>query len=467
LLSRIVIVARWVPLLLVWLLLGAGLARLAGRTFVVLLLTLGITTYAMALLLRFVQAGREGSTLPRRLLFGMVSVLLVVFAYVSLTHRWHLIAPVTLGVVVCHCIAYLVDVSRGEADTNRPLSAALYLVQFPVVIAGPLSRYREFTGQLSRGSVTLGAFAYGIRRVVIGLIKAVLIAGTLAVTADAIFAAPPGRLTAGAAWLGAVCYALQVYLLFSGYCDVAIGVGRTIGLRYPENFRRPYTADSIREFWRRWNVTLITWLRDYFHLPIAGQDEPMLRLYAYIVAGFCFVGLWHGGGATFVVWGFYCGSWLALESIGLRPHIERAPAVVRHAYVLSAVTVGWVILRAPHVTAAADFLKAMIGVHTDPSLDAGRYVSTSLWLALAVGVFAAGPLVPSVSRWRVSVDAATTSLLMMLAATGLFLWRGPSLGLRSIRPTRTAVPKWLSDSWGDEHADTSRGPNERRASSGQ
>ncbi|MQA29596.1 MAG: hypothetical protein GEU82_07135 [Luteitalea sp.] len=425
---------RHVPVIVLWLIIGGGAWAFLGRTLPALLVAFSGTTYVVALMLQRLRARLSGS-MGERVLLVAVSAYLALFAALSLTRPFPEIAPLVFGVVVCHAVAYLVDVFRGEAETNRPLHAALYLVQLPVLIAGPLSRYHEFSAQLSASTVKLGAFAYGVRRVVTGLIKAVLVGGTLAGAADAIFAAPPDRLTSGAAWLGAALFGLQVYLQFSGYCDIAIGAGRMVGLRYFENFRRPYTADSIREFWRRWNVTLITWLRDYLHLPIAGQDRPTVRLYGNIVAGFCFVGLWHGAGASFLVWGLYCGSWLALEATGLRVRIERLPRAIRHAYVIAVVTVGWVILRAPSLVHAAAFFKSMIGLNPRPGLAATAFLTTAVWVALAVGAFAAGPLVPSISRWRVSVDAATTSVLMMCAATGLFLWRGPSMVLRSIRPS--------------------------------
>jgi hypothetical protein len=208
------------------------------------------------------------------------------------------IVPLGLAVIVCHAIAYSVDIRRGEADRGRWLVAALYLVQFPLLAAGPIVRHRDFSAQLARRADGMGAFAYGARRIVTGLVKVVLIANTLAVPADRIFALPPAKLTADAAWLAAICFSMQIYFLFGGYADMAIGLGRMLGFRYPENFRRPYTADSVREFWRRWNITLIIWLRDYLYLPIAGQDRPTPRLYLNIVAGFCIVGLWHGAGVN-------------------------------------------------------------------------------------------------------------------------------------------------------------------------
>jgi D-alanyl-lipoteichoic acid acyltransferase DltB (MBOAT superfamily) len=428
--------ARELPRVLAWALLAGILAFFTGPTFVLFLAAMTAATFTMAVVLGL-SRGRAQS---RPLLVTMCAAHVLLFAAVSLSDRWDLTrlpraaVPLGIGVWMCHAIAFLVDVHRGDADTRRPLRALLYLLQLPVIAAGPLSRYHEFTGQMSRAGISLGAFAYGMRRVVTGFIKAFLVGGTLASTADAIFAAQPARLSAGAAWLGACCASLHVYLQFSGFCDMAIGVGRMVGLRYPENFRRPYTADSIREFWRRWNVTLITWLRDYLSLPIAGHDRATPRTYVNIIAGFCLVGLWHRGSWMFLLWGIYCGTWLALEEIGLRAAVARWPRAVRHAYVLGVVTVGWTILRAPHPAAAGQFLHAMTALARTAPLSAGDYLTAPVWLALAVGAFAAGPLVPSISRWRVSIDAATTSVLMMAAATGVFLWRGPSLAIRSVWP---------------------------------
>jgi alginate O-acetyltransferase complex protein AlgI len=344
------------------------------------------------------------------------------------------IVPLGLAVIVCHAIAYSVDIRRGEADRGRWLVAALYLVQFPLLAAGPIVRHRDFSAQLARRADGMGAFAYGARRIVTGLVKVVLIANTLAVPADRIFALPPAKLTADAAWLAAICFSMQIYFLFGGYADMAIGLGRMLGFRYPENFRRPYTADSVREFWRRWNITLIIWLRDYLYLPIAGQDRPTPRLYLNIVAGFCIVGLWHGAGVNAPLWGVYFGSLLALEAVGLGVRMERWPAVVRHLYVLLAVTIGWVILRAGTAGGALSFLTAMAGLGDAAGPATARDLTLPLWIALGVAAVGAGPLVPWISRWRVSVDAATTSLLMMMAATSVFIWRPVAIVTRSLWP---------------------------------
>ena len=341
--------------------------------------------------------------------------------------------PLVLAVIGCHMIACGADVRRGVATVRKPWTVALYLVQFPLIAGGPIVRYTEFSGQLARRTVGMAAFAYGVRRVVTGLVKLFLIADVLGAAADRIFALPLVKTTADAAWFAAACFALEVYFRFSGYADIAIGLGRMLGFRYPENFRRPFTADSLREFWRRWNVTLITWLRDYLSLPIAGQDRPTPRLYANIVLGFCLVALWHRPGWSAIVCGVFFGTLLAVEGIGFHEVLQRWPRPLRHLYVLVIVTVGWMLLRTASPAAAWSFGSVMIGASGAPGSTVGAYLTPMMWLALTLAFIGAGPLVPWISRWRVSVDAGTTSLLMMLAATGVFIWRPGAVVLQAIR----------------------------------
>jgi alginate O-acetyltransferase complex protein AlgI len=342
-------------------------------------------------------------------------------------------AGVGLLVVACHAVALAVDRRRGQAPPLRPLTVVLYLLQFPLLVAGPLVRYRDTAAHRARRTIGMGAFTYGVRRVVTGLIKVVLVAGTLERPANALFARAPGTLHAGEAWLGAVLFSLQIYFQFSGYADVAIGLGRMLGLRYPENFRRPYTAGSVRDFWRHWNITLITWLRDYLYLPIAGRDDPTPRLYLNIVAGFLVVGVWHGARGTALAWSLYSGMWLALEAVGLGAWMERLPRAVRHLYVLIIVVTGWVILRAGSVAEAGAYLLSMSGARGVSAHGALHALSIGGWIAFATAVLFAGPLVPWISRWRVTVDAATAALLMMITAMALLVWRPVTAAIHTVR----------------------------------
>jgi alginate O-acetyltransferase complex protein AlgI len=337
-----------------------------------------------------------------------------------------------LAVVACHAISGIVDVNRGDARASSPIAAALYVIQFPLLVGGPLVRYAEWSGQLAHRVVSMGGFSYGVRRFVTGLVKVLLVANILGAPADRIFLLPADKLAPDAAWLAAVFVSLQIYFLFSGYADMGIGLGRILGFRHPENFRRPYTADSVREFWRRWNVTLMTWLRDYLYLPIVGHDRPTPRLFLNIVAGFCLIGLWHRAGPTVFVFGLYTGTFLAIEAIGFGAVVDRLPRFVRHVYVLLVVVVGWVILRADSLAGAGTFLKTMAGLAGAPAITAPAYMTREVWAALVVALIGAGPLVPSISRWRVSLDAGAASAVMMLAATALFIWRPIAITARFI-----------------------------------
>jgi alginate O-acetyltransferase complex protein AlgI len=338
-----------------------------------------------------------------------------------------------LAVIVCHTIACGVDVRRGAAIVRRPWTVALYIIQFPLLAGGPLVRYAEFSGQLSRRNVGMAAFAYGVRRVVTGLVKLLLLADVLRAPVDRIFALPDVKTTVDAAWFAAACFGLEVYFRFSGYADIAIGLGRMLGFRYPENFRRPFTADSLREFWRRWNVTLITWLRDYLSLPIAGQDRPTPRLYLNIVIGFCLIASWHRLGWNALVCGVFFGTLLAIEGVGFHDVVQKWPRPLRHVYVLTIMTVGWMLLRADSPAAALSFASVMVGAGGAAGSTVEGYLTPMMWLALTLAFIGAGPLVPWISRWRVSVDAGTTSLLMMLAATGVFIWRPIAVVVQEIR----------------------------------
>ena len=347
-------------------------------------------------------------------------------------------AFVALGVTVLafHAVAYLVDVYRRDVPVRHPFTVIKYLLHFPVVPGGPVLRYAEFDAQHPAHVAGLAAFTYGMRRVIIAVVKVGLVARSLASAANTIFALPESRLTADAAWLGAVCVSLSVYFQWSGYADMAIGVGRMLGYRYPENFRRPYTAQSLRDFWRQWNITAIIWLRDYLHFPIAGRDRPTPRLFFNIIVSFSVLGVWLGGGSTVLVWAIYSGAWLALEALGLGARIERMYVPFRHLYLILVAVVGWVIFRAETPAHALTFLGAMAGANGWRGAVAPRLLTFYLWTVLGVGVVGAGPSVPWISRWRVTLDAATAGILMMISATTLFIWRGAEIVAEAIRPLR-------------------------------
>ena len=335
--------------------------------------------------------------------------------------------PLGISFLTLHAISCLVDVYRRDGRAQRRLvDAALYLAFFPPLIAGPIVRYRDFAHQISARAVGVGNFVYGVRRVVIGLCKKLLIADVVGVMADRVFDVPVDRLGAGTAWFGLICFTLQIYFALSGYSDMAIGLGRMCGFRLPENFRWPYVAETVQEFWRRWMISLSTWSRDYLYLPLGGDNMTPDRLFRHVqvIAVFVLCGLWHGTSWNLVVWGLYHGAFIVLEHAGLALTIRQLPAPLRHVYLIVVVMIGWVFFRAESVVAALAFLKALAGLQTTlaPVFALQPRPSFYFWMALIAGVTASAPLVGSVSRWRVTIDAATVSALGMLFATGIFIW---------------------------------------------
>ena len=344
-----------------------------------------------------------------------------------------------VAVLTCHALAFTLDVHAGRATTANPVTAWLYLVQFPVLPAGPVVRFQDIDRRWHKlnEAISLGAFTYGTRRLITGLVKVIGIAATLAVPVDAIYRLPASRLTLDVAWFAAVCFALQLYFLFSGYADMAIGLGRMLGLRYPENFHRPYLADSMREFWRRWHVTSITWLRDYLAFPMAGRDSPTWALLPSILTGFALLGFWYGGGWTVPIWAAYSSAFLAFEAVGFGRRIAFWPAPLRHLYVLVVVTVSWAILRSATVGSAATMVATMFGLRGLGHMTVANYLTWPVWTALIVAIIGAGPLIPWLSRWRVSVDALTASLVMMVTSVSVFVWRGGVAVVRMFSPAPT------------------------------
>ena len=270
--------------------------------------------------------------------------------------------PIGISFFTFHAISYVVDVYRRDASAQKhPVEAALYLLVFPQLIAGPIIRYRQIAAQLTLRTNTTSDFAYGVRRFVIGLSKKMLIANTLAGPADQIFGMPPGQVTAAHAWIGVACYTLQIYFDFSGYSDMAIGLGRMFGFQFPENFAYPYVAASVQDFWRRWHMSLSAWFRDYVYVPLGGNRTSAARTYSNLVLVFFLCGLWHGASWTFVVWGLFHGAFLVIERAGLAGRLARLPRPVRHAYLLVVVMISWTFFRAATLPDAVSMIGAMFG----------------------------------------------------------------------------------------------------------
>jgi alginate O-acetyltransferase complex protein AlgI len=239
--------------------------------------------------------------------------------------------------------------------------------------------------------VTRAGFADGVRRFVGGFAKKMIIANVVAVPADKIFALPAQELTPSLAWLAVICYTVQIYFDFSGYSDMAVGLGKMFGFQFLENFNFPYIAQSIRDFWRRWHISLSSWFRDYLYIPMGGNRCPVWRNHLNLVIVFFLCGLWHGASWTFVIWGLYHGAFLVLERTRFGEWVDALPRPLRHGYTLLVVMVGWVLFRAETFGQAANFLANMVGVSpgVDPNQKVARYWNSELmWSLIGGAVFA-------------------------------------------------------------------------------
>ncbi len=305
--------------------------------------------------------------------------------------------PIGISFFTFQAMSYVIDVHRREVKANaNPLEVALYIALFPQLIAGPIVRYKDVAAQILVRTVTREGFAYGIRRFVIGLGKKMVIANALALPADQIFAAPVEQLPFGVAWLGAVCYTLQIYFDFSGYSDMAIGLGHMFGFRFLENFNYPYISRSITEFWRRWHISLSTWFRDYLYIPLGGNRLRASMVYRNLLIVFFLCGLWHGAAWTFVIWGLFHGAFLVVERLGWSRVLDRLPTLARSLYVMLVVIVGWVFFRAETLGQAGSYLTAMAGLGHATGLEyhADMWLNNEVWLALVLGIVGATPIMP-------------------------------------------------------------------------
>lgn len=321
------------------------------------------------------------------------NVLLTATPYQLPVPKLHL--PIGISFFTFQAISYLVDVARRVTPAQKNLlNLGLYISFFPQLIAGPIVRYETISAELVNRRVTTESMAEGIRVFIVGLAKKVLLANTFAYTADQIFALPQDAWSASLAWLGIVCYALQIYYDFSGYSDMAIGLGKFFGFNFPENFRTPYAATSMRDFWRRWHITLSTWFRDYLYIPLGGNQGSNLRTTLNLFTVFLLCGLWHGAGLNFILWGLFHGVFLSVERMpGLRK-LSQVPRVFKHGYVVFVVLMSWVLFRLESMEQIGWFYRSLFGFGGEGSIlyPIARYMQNDLLIALVAGGIFSAPI---------------------------------------------------------------------------
>ena len=274
----------------------------------------------------------------------------------------HLALPIGISFYTFQTMSYPIDIYRGDARVQKNfISFGTFVALFPQLIAGPIVRYKDIASQLDFRATGAEQFASGVRRFAVGLGKKVLIANNIGALWDVYAAKAPGELTVLGAWLGILAFSLQIYFDFSGYSDMAIGLGRMLGFEFLENFNYPYISKSVTEFWRRWHISLGTWFRDYVYIPLGGNRKGPWRQILNLLIVWALTGFWHGANWTFLCWGLYYAVFLIIEKLFLLKKLERVP-VLATIYTLLVAVCGWVLFDLPSLSAAVSYYGAMFGV---------------------------------------------------------------------------------------------------------
>ena len=283
--------------------------------------------------------------------------------------------PIGISFFTFQAISYIVDVYRGHGEAQKHfLGVCLYISFFPQLIAGPIVRYETVAAEIKGRTETLDDFTEGARRFMVGLSKKAILANSLALIVDSIFALSPEKVSVAMSWYAAIAYLMQVYYDFSGYSDMAIGMGQMLGFHFPENFNYPYTAASVTEFWRRWHISLTTWFREYLYIPLGGSRKGTWRTVRNIFLVWFCTGFWHGASWNFILWGLHFFVWLMLEKYLLRDFLQKLPSWLRHFYTLVVVFVGWGVFAMEDLTVCVRYFKTCFGSGTLWSAADGYYL---------------------------------------------------------------------------------------------
>lgn len=347
------------------------------------------------------------------------------------------IMPIGISFYTFQAMSYLIDVYRREVPAQKDVyKLALYIVLFPQLVAGPIVKYHDVCEQIDNRTIEFKNVIIGFKRFITGLAKKVLIANTLAEVVDKIFAQAPENLTTGVSWLGAVAYCLQLYYDFSGYSDMAIGLGLMFGFRFLENFNYPYISKSITEFWRRWHISLATWFKLYLYIPLGGNRKGAVRTYWNLFAVFLVTGIWHGAAWSYVAWGIWNGIFIVFERFfGLdkdkndRWYVSAA----KHVYAFFAIVWGMIIFRAESLSYAYEYICRMLHIDVTKHLPDYDYgVNNKFAIMLIVGLICAMPVCRNLIyiKYEHKVQRTLVNIWLFL----LFFWSTISLAASTYNP---------------------------------
>lgn len=333
--------------------------------------------------------------------------------------------PIGISFFTFQAMSYVIDVYRKDAPVQKNIfSLALYISLFPQLVAGPIVRYNTVDQQIHSRSITADKVHEGIKRFIIGLSKKVLLANSFAVVADQAFNTPTGELSVMMTWIGVIAYTLQIYFDFSGYSDMAIGLGKMFGFDFLENFRYPYISKSISEFWRRWHISLGTWFKDYVYIPLGGNRHGKLVQVRNLLIVWTITGFWHGASWTFMAWGFYYGVIIVIESLGFGKWLSRLWSPLQHVYVLLLVMIGWVFFRADNFTYSFEYLQTMFGFNQAAFTDSMFLLQwNDNWVLFLSGILFSTPFIANIGSMytRLATKVKGLQLVSLFSEPAIYM----------------------------------------------
>jgi len=326
-----------------------------------------------------------------------------------------ILLPIGISFFTFQIVSYIIDVYRDDVAPQKNLiNLALYILLFPQLIAGPIVRYIDIEKQINNRKVTMENFNHGIQRFIIGLSKKVLISNSTGFIADYIFNNREFYNNMGLTWIGVICYALQIYHDFSGYSDMAIGLGRMFGFDFLENFNYPYISKSIKEFWRRWHISLSTWFRDYLYIPLGGSKNGKLKTYRNLLIVFFATGLWHGASWNFIVWGLFYGVFLIVERGKFGELMDKMPIILQRVYTMIIVLIGWVFFRAADLSSALQFIRGMFSFHFQGFYSIYNVVDYEALAFVCLGIVFSTPIARNLGKFIKNKVGSHDNLLELI-----------------------------------------------------
>lgn len=318
--------------------------------------------------------------------------------------------PIGISFYTFQAMSYVIDVYREDGKVQKNIfNLALYISMFPQLVAGPIVRYQTVDDQISYRKHSFEKFNLGIERFIKGLFKKVIISNSVGELSTLIYSLSHIEMSVSVAWLGAIAYTLQIYFDFSGYSDMAIGLGKILGFEFLENFNYPYIAKNVSEFWRRWHISLGSWFRDYIYIPLGGNRVSTFKVYINLSIVWLVTGIWHGASWNFIAWGIYFGIFIMLERAFLLKLLNKIPKLFQHIYLLFIVIIGWVLFSQPDLTSAIDYLKIMFGVGNYPIINNYTEFYFSQYIVeLIIAIIASVPILKYINSKNLNINKVVT-----------------------------------------------------------